>query len=202
MSLFLHSHPVSTIPSLNTTSFTRYFTDMSKSLAHCPYRNVGPQRLAPSALTNLAKHFAKVLKRNTEVLKILNDLNVSILYFTKKYKIETTSLRLWPTAPLLVIRSSCNYKTAGSNTLVCLFSALFLMVVPFWFAKAAIYILAYLRLMAIAVRIHTTNLLRDHHVQLWTRRTVLSFSNTFCTAQSSQKWKWEKIEKIPCFFPV
>lgn len=41
------------------TSFTRYFTDMSKSLPHCPYRNVGPQRLAPSALTNLAKCWQK-----------------------------------------------------------------------------------------------------------------------------------------------
>lgn len=57
-------------------------------------------------------------------------------------------------ALLLAIRSFFKYKTPGSNILGCFFSALLLMVVFFWSTKAAIYILAYSRLVAIAVRMN------------------------------------------------
>lgn len=135
----------STIPFLNT-SFTKYLTRLiPESLTHSPYRNVGLPTLTPSALPNFERHWQKFLKGILKYWKL--SVNPA-----KKYKIETASLQLWQT--LYCWWSFFNFKTAGSTTLRCLFSALFLMVVLFWFTKSAIYVLAYLRLVAIAIRIH------------------------------------------------
>lgn len=138
------------------TSFTKYFTDLYQKAFHVPHTEILAYRCWHHQLWPILQGTGKSFKE--EYWSIEN----SQWTLQRNTKLKQL-LSIVTDAPLLVIRAFFNYKTAGSNTLVCLFSALFLVVVLFYihtiyvcmfWLYTAIYILAYLRLVAIAVRIH------------------------------------------------